>query len=743
MTAPEIAHMRIARTLGHAVLLLAFTLVVIVFGNRFAHAHLQLLPGQAGEAWTWSGFHAIECNTTDCYRWSQPDARIFLYEVDGDHALLTLRMTAPPRDDRAPATLSISVAGHPASAFKVAPGWRRYQIIVPIQGTSDTLLHLQSVPFHPSGTDTRQLGVALSALDVRPLGGLTPWRAGFLLLLPLAGWWLMLATGTRPLLAFSVGLLLAALSGWAATAPFPSGFWLPTLGWPQGRLVPMLALLLAPLGIRWLYGHVPGAPWSGLALVVVALLALRLMNGVAAGLILLLIGTLLTIAHTQTPRTARLTALARQRGRNTDSAPDERSATPAMSGARGTGYAPAIPVLTGIRFFAALAVVLFHYQRLIPYPEPMQTFVEQGQASVGLFFILSGFILVYNYFEWFRADTIRYWEYARARFARIFPVYALALLLSTPLVLYYVLADPANNMELPGYELSWIANLLLIHVYFPSGQMQTLWNGPSWSVAAECFFYAIFPCFVSAVLSRFTRARVLLLLIIGLFGIELLAFMASVGALGWLFPEPEAFTLALVRIVHKSPFLRVWEFLIGAALGAIFLLSRTQPAKVHARLNNQRTRNVALALALLALLAIALMPTVAGISKPIGDALHWYVLYTPFFALIVITLAAGPTFVTRFLSHPWIVRLGEASYALYILHAIPRGIVPLVLPLGASRATTTWLALLAIAGSIIASLLVYTLVETPARKWLRGNRVQYDRSKIVTAPAGVEISKPA
>src|SRR5204863_1193669 len=162
-----------------------------------------------------------------------------------------------------------------------------------------------------------------------------------------------------------------------------------------------------------------------------------------------------------------------------------------------------------------------------------------------------------------------------------------------------------------------------------------------------------------------------------------------------------------LRIVHKSPFLRVWEFLIGATLGAIFLLSHAQPAKAYARLNSLLTRNSALILALLGLLVVALTPTVAGISRPIGDALHWYVLYTPPFALIIFTLAAGPTFVTRFLSHPWLVRLGEASYALYILHAIPRGILPIVLPPGASRTTTTWLSLPAIAGSIAASLLVY------------------------------------
>jgi peptidoglycan/LPS O-acetylase OafA/YrhL len=725
MSAPEAVRTQALRAIMHALLLLAFTIVLIALGNRSARAYLQLQPGQPGDEWALSGFHASECNATECFRWSQPVARIFLYEVDGDNALLTLRMGAPPRAGHAPATLAISAAGHTAGIFEVTQDWRRYHIVTPIHGTSDTTLSLRSAPYHPGGADTRQLGVALSALDFQPLNGLTRWRAGFLLLMPLAGWWLMWVTGARPLAAFSVGVALAILAGWSAADPIQSGYWLPTLGWPQGRLAPIVALLLAPLGIRWLYGRVPGRHWSGLALIGVALLALRLMNAVAAGLILLLIGTLLVIARSLQPRAAGGRAALRHHER----------------GAAKAELAPALPALTGIRFFAAFAVVLFHYQRLIPYPAPLQALIERGQASVGLFFVLSGFILVYNYFEWFRADTARYWEYARARFARIFPVYALALLLATPLVLYYILADPINNTDLLGLELSWIANLLLIHVYFPIDQVQTLWNGPSWSVAAECFFYAIFPFFVCVVLSRFTRARALLLLAIGLFGVELLAFAASVGALAWLFPESDAFTLALVRVVHKSPFLRVWEFLIGATLGAIFLLARAQPAR--ARVNTARVRSGALALALLALPAIALAPGLPGVSASVGDALHWYVLYTPFFALIIIALAAGPTFATRFLSHPWIVRLGEASYALYILHAIPRGLLPLILPPNASRATTAWISLLAIAGSIAASLLVYSWVETPARRWLRGSRARVDSSAFVGAPAGAEISKSA
>src|SRR5689334_17391896 len=107
MSAPTIVRTKLARATTHALLLLAFTIVLIAFGNRTARAYLQLRLGQPGDEWALSGFHASECNTTECFRWSQPAARIFLYEVDGDNALLTLRLGAPPRAGHAPATLSI------------------------------------------------------------------------------------------------------------------------------------------------------------------------------------------------------------------------------------------------------------------------------------------------------------------------------------------------------------------------------------------------------------------------------------------------------------------------------------------------------------------------------------------------------------------------------------------------------------------------------------------------------------
>jgi peptidoglycan/LPS O-acetylase OafA/YrhL len=62
---------------------------------------------------------------------------------------------------------------------------------------------------------------------------------------------------------------------------------------------------------------------------------------------------------------------------------------------------PSIPALTGVRFFAAIAVLLFHYGASFlersGIPSPIAQFLHNGYLGVSLFFVLSGFILTYTH----------------------------------------------------------------------------------------------------------------------------------------------------------------------------------------------------------------------------------------------------------------------------------------------------------------------------------------------------------
>src|SRR5271154_3420401 len=113
--------------------------------------------------------------------------------------------------------------------------------------------------------------------------------------------------------------------------------------------------------------------------------------------------------------------------------------------------------LTTLRFFAAMHVVLFHCaptlaiktgerlamttshspamvrELVAMVSQGMIAVMDAGPWSVSFFFILSGFILVYNYGDGRRPlDAGRFWV---ARFARIYPVYLIGFLLAMPFVL--------------------------------------------------------------------------------------------------------------------------------------------------------------------------------------------------------------------------------------------------------------------------------------------------------------------
>src|SRR5262245_2820584 len=96
-----------------------------------------------------------------------------------------------------------------------------------------------------------------------------------------------------------------------------------------------------------------------------------------------------------------------------------------------------IPALTGIRFYAALFVYLSH----IPVVPGMDVFASghlvfnAGVVGVSFFFVLSGFILTYNYAGSFRngVSETGYKKFVWDRLTKIYPVHFATLLLEAPM----------------------------------------------------------------------------------------------------------------------------------------------------------------------------------------------------------------------------------------------------------------------------------------------------------------------
>ena len=100
-----------------------------------------------------------------------------------------------------------------------------------------------------------------------------------------------------------------------------------------------------------------------------------------------------------------------------------------------------LPALTGLRFFLALWVIVNHlvgtghvYEPVVlRLPGPLQAIARGGYLAVPTFFVLSGFVLgrTYAATQWNPANLRKY---LAGRFARVYPVYFLSLLIVLPFI---------------------------------------------------------------------------------------------------------------------------------------------------------------------------------------------------------------------------------------------------------------------------------------------------------------------
>src|ERR1700737_5255550 len=90
---------------------------------------------------------------------------------------------------------------------------------------------------------------------------------------------------------------------------------------------------------------------------------------------------------------------------------------------------PALPALTGIRTLLAIFIILFHFTP--PHLGLLYPFIDNGYIFVGVFFLISGYVLTYNYAD--RGNTLSKREFWLARIPRLYPVYLFVLLISLPI----------------------------------------------------------------------------------------------------------------------------------------------------------------------------------------------------------------------------------------------------------------------------------------------------------------------
>jgi peptidoglycan/LPS O-acetylase OafA/YrhL len=308
--------------------------------------------------------------------------------------------------------------------------------------------------------------------------------------------------------------------------------------------------------------------------------------------------------------------------------------------------------------------------------------MSAGYLGVDVFFVLSGFVLAYNY-----SDRLSQWRpreaasFVQNRVARVWPVHLVTLhadLLQAWVVGTLGVTAGGHRRTLSAY----LENLTMTHTWWND---RPSFNAPAWSISAEWAAYLACPLLLLA-LARLRSVWAAAALALAGYGVMLTVFA--------LWAPPNG------NVAHASMLRLAAEFCAGL---------------LALRVYQRRPR-------LLGRLTLPLALAIVVVVMVVPDVHHGYWLAPPLGLLVLcVALDVGP--LGRLLARRAFVFAGEASYCLYMTHVLLMpGLHSLVSPDEvAGLHVLVRLAVLGLYAAVLAAaaVLLYRLVEVPARRRLR------------------------
>jgi peptidoglycan/LPS O-acetylase OafA/YrhL len=363
-----------------------------------------------------------------------------------------------------------------------------------------------------------------------------------------------------------------------------------------------------------------------------------------------------------------------------------------------------IPSLTGLRGVAACSVLFGHaLDTAFSYEPALFPFAARfAYFGMSLFFVLSGFVIHYNYADLFQTEPLKIAtrQFFVARFARLYPLYAVAIFCALPMI------------PVPFSKWVVLSYLTMTQSWF---NFEKALFAPTWSISTEWFFYFAFVPLTMVVVKIRNAATIFLAIAVlaigGLSAANALwhdAIIAGVTHWFWhgdqISYDPQTWT------IYFAPYLRILDFISGMLMA--------QAYRSHA------TDWMPPWLLPCALLWIVLVGMTSWLPRwePLETLVPNF-LYVLAIAPLMLHVSVRKSWLSRILSSPPMIFLGEISYSIYIWSFF------VMTMLGGSfnghpmtiEYVNSGIKILAICGmAVVIAYGSYALIEVPARQWIRG-----------------------
>jgi peptidoglycan/LPS O-acetylase OafA/YrhL len=275
---------------------------------------------------------------------------------------------------------------------------------------------------------------------------------------------------------------------------------------------------------------------------------------------------------------------------------------------------PEILALTGLRGLAAVAVVLHQIGAPRSAPAMLHHLIAAGGLGVPLFYLLSGFVLAYNYPTLsLRSGRRGLGRYTMARVARIAPL----------------------TLAIGGA-------VLVLGAVNGGDWIRAVFSDAAWFIAVAILLYAVFPVLVPVVASASRHGvRGLLVVLAVAFGAQLVVLAVRLGT-------------GSDTLLYRNPLVWIPDLVIGMAIaflvaGGLRMSSRTAYL----------------------LQAAATLYAVAIAALGFGTAVQYGGVWAIPLGLVLLTLAAAPSSKTaQVLASRAAVHLGVIGLATFLIQGI-------------------------------------------------------------------------
>ena len=281
--------------------------------------------------------------------------------------------------------------------------------------------------------------------------------------------------------------------------------------------------------------------------------------------------------------------------------------------------------LQGLRAIAMLAIFFFH-----------AGFIPNGIFPVTFFFILSGFVLYYNYNDRVKDINIKesvIWGINKIK--NMYPIHIITFIMSIFIRFSWICNFSIGELIVMGG-----ANLLLLQTLTP--KYSFTFNNLSWYLSTTFCCYLVAPFIIKKLRKIKVIKPIYLLIIVWVFQILLALIVPNLIAdYGYFF--------------YISPYFRILDFILGMVLAKIYM---------------ERNKDIIKNYTLIEIEIIVMFLCTYLLSFVLPTEFTRGIIYAPVFLSGIYTISQEKGVISRFLCNKVFQKIAKISFEFYMVHEL-------------------------------------------------------------------------